>query len=199
MKTMTLHARLANREPGALDEFYAEYRGRILAVARRYGRNEWDADEILQDVAWIVHRKADTFNGDAAFSSWVYRVSQNAARMHIRKNKNNPTPMDQDHVDAALERSADGPAHARPDELAPALQMQQRMADAFRGMDPINQAVFERVEIENGDRRSVARELNLSTAAFKARLHRARVSLRDAAMGRPGLEGSRGERHAPRP
>lgn len=178
---MPLHQRIALREPGALTDFYNTHGDLVTAIAKRYGRSQWDAEEILQEVAWTVHRKASTFRGTSAFSSWVYRVAVNATHMHIRRGRRAPTPTE----DAALERAMDtgrGPsAPARPDEIAPARQLEERLADTFRSLTPLDRAIYQGIELDDNDRRELADQLGLSLDALKARLHRSRRTMRATA------------------
>jgi hypothetical protein len=60
--TAALITRIAERDPRAINEFYRLYRRRILAVALRVVGNEWDAEEVLQDVVWVVFRKVEGFS-----------------------------------------------------------------------------------------------------------------------------------------
>ena len=181
MSESSLHERIARREPGALADFYEEHGDLVTAIARRYGRSQWDAEEILQEVAWTVHRKASTFRGASAFSSWVYRVAVNATHMHIRRTRRAPTPTDAGALERALETSLGTPAPPRPDEIAPARQLEEDLVTTYRTLKPIDQAVYRGIELEDHDRHALAEQLGLSVDALKARLHRSRRTMRAAA------------------
>src|SRR4029078_2135090 len=60
------------------------YRSKISQLAFRYLRNKEDAEEITQDVLFKVYRKVDAFRGDAQLSSWIYRITFNAAMSRRR-------------------------------------------------------------------------------------------------------------------
>ena len=176
-----LHQRIARREPGALTEFYRTHGGLVTAVAKRYGRSQWDAEEILQDVAWTVHRKASTFRGTSAFSSWVYRVALNATRMHIRRARRAPTPLEDGALRRAMESGSSSPSPARPDEIAPARQLEKQLADTFRSLKPLDRAIYRGIDLDDDDRRELAGQLGLTLDALKSRLHRSRRAMRAAA------------------
>ena len=55
------------------------YRARIFQLAFRYLRNKEDAEEVTQDVLFKVYRNIGHFRGDSALSSWIYRITFNAA------------------------------------------------------------------------------------------------------------------------
>ena len=59
-------------------------RARIHQLAFRYIKNWEDAEEVTQDVLLKVYRKIDAFRGDAALSSWIYRITFNTAMSRLR-------------------------------------------------------------------------------------------------------------------
>ena len=67
------------------------YRGRIYQLAFHYLRNKEDAEEVTQDVLLKVYRKVDSFRGDSALSSWIYRITFNAAMSRLRTRGASPS------------------------------------------------------------------------------------------------------------
>ena len=176
-----LAARIAAGDATALNQFYREYRGRILAVARPMVRDEWDAEEVLQDVVWTVHRKIDSFRGDSDFWYWVRRITQNAARMLLRKRRRVPTPIEDKDIQARMDAEPTEVNTTRTESVTLARFAAIRMDEALRSQDPVNQQLFQMMDVEGRDKEEVARLLDLSIPALKARLHRVRKSLRKAA------------------
>jgi len=70
---------LRRREPMAAECLVTRYGERAYRLARRITGNGQDAEEVVQDAFWTVVRKIDTFRGESAFGSWLYRVVANAA------------------------------------------------------------------------------------------------------------------------
>src|SRR5258707_12858484 len=79
-----LLARLKSGDEQALTELADEYGTKIYQLAFRYLRNKEDAEEVTQDVLFKVYRKVGEFRGDAALSSWIYRITFNAAMSRLR-------------------------------------------------------------------------------------------------------------------
>src|SRR5213079_1464506 len=79
-----LLARLKSGDEGALADLADAYSSKIYQLAFRYLRNKEDAEEITQDVLFKVYRKVDAFRGDAQLSSWIYRITFNAAMSRLR-------------------------------------------------------------------------------------------------------------------
>lgn len=172
--------RLAERDATAVAEFYGRYRARVLATALQVVGNEWDAEEVLQDVCWTVFRKAHTFRAEGDFWPWVRRVTQNAARMLLRKRKRVPTPIEDSEVESFLNASTEICAPSRPEELAAQNVTLGRLTAALEGLDPTNQELFMSMEVDGVPKELVAEQLDLSVSAVKARLHRIRRALRGA-------------------
>jgi hypothetical protein len=76
---------LRRRDPTAAEHLVARYGGRAYRLAVRITRNAADAEEVVQDAFWSVIRKIDTFRGDAAFGSWLYRIVANTACQKLRR------------------------------------------------------------------------------------------------------------------
>src|SRR5258705_1808993 len=79
-----LLARLQSGDDRALADLSDAYSSKIYQLAFRYLRNKEDAEEITQDVLFKVYRKVDAFRGDAQLSSWIYRITFNAAMSRLR-------------------------------------------------------------------------------------------------------------------
>src|SRR5213076_962913 len=82
----------------AVTDLASTYGPRIHQLAFRYLKNWEDAEEVTQDVLLKVHRKIDAFRGDAALSSWIYRITFNAAMSRLRTARLN-RQSDAPHVD----------------------------------------------------------------------------------------------------
>jgi RNA polymerase sigma-70 factor (ECF subfamily) len=71
----------------SFEELINRYSNKVFSLATRLTRNTEDAEEVLQDVFVTVHRKIGSFEGKSSFSSWLYRVTVNAAFMKLRKRR----------------------------------------------------------------------------------------------------------------
>src|SRR5262245_2668302 len=79
-----LVGRMRARDGSAVADLASLYGPRIQQLAFRYLRNWEDAEEVAQDVLLKVYRKIDAFRGDAALSSWIYRITFNTAMSRLR-------------------------------------------------------------------------------------------------------------------
>src|SRR5574339_842390 len=82
-----LIGRMQAGDGSAVADLASTYGPRIHQLALRYVKNWEDAEEVTQDVLMKVHRKIDAFRGDAALSSWIYRITFNTAMSRLRNGK----------------------------------------------------------------------------------------------------------------
>jgi len=197
---------LRERAPTAAEALITAYGDRAYRVASRITGNEQDAEEAVQDAFWNVVRKIDTFRGDSAFGSWVYRIVSNAAYEKIRRRP-------RAFVDIALDEVLP-PFHEgrRADLISdwsagiddPAVQTELRsvLSSAVSELPAHYRAVMVLHDIEGLSMTEVADALAISVPTVKSRAHRARLSLRKRlsmfmALAGDSVEASAQERHVP--
>ena len=168
---------LKNREPEALFALYNAYRDRVTAVVRRFVRDEWDAEEVTQDVFWTVHRKIELFREDSALWSWMYRIAVNAAKMKIRRYSRIPTPVSDEALgDDAMWTYSGQP---RPDEELEFKILVTSVEAYLASATPTNRALYLQMDVDGRSKEEVASDLDLTVPAVKTRLHRMRSGIRD--------------------
>ena len=83
-RDLALLEALRRHESTAAERLLTTYGERAYRLAVGITGNEQDAEEVVQDALWSVVRKIDTFRGESAFGSWLYRVVANAAYQKLR-------------------------------------------------------------------------------------------------------------------
>jgi RNA polymerase sigma-70 factor (ECF subfamily) len=174
---------LRRREPMAAERLVSTYGERAYRLASRITRNGEDAQEVVQDAFWTVIRKIDTFRGDSAFGSWLYRIVANAAyqKLRGRQSRRQELSLDQvlplfDERGCFVEPVADWSQAAND----PAVQAELRMAlsAAIDELPATYRTVLVLRELEGRSNAEIAVTLGLSVAVVKTRTHRARLFLR---------------------
>lgn len=163
----------------AFEELLSRYSNKVFSLATRLTRNPEDAEEVLQDVFVTVHRKIAGFEGKSSFSSWLYRVTVNAAFMKLRKRRQDPAVALEDVVAQSHNVAAlNSPETAYVDSLSIRNEMLEALEAAIRKLPDDYRPVFVLRDVDGLTSREVGRILNLTVPAVKSRLHRSRLMLR---------------------
>ncbi len=177
---LTLVAKLRKGSIEALEELITRYEAKVFNLAMRFTRNQEDAEEVLQDVFSTLYRKASSFQGKSAFSSWLYRIVVNAAFMKLRKRKQDQTVSIEDLSPAVrqycIEKESNLPQ--RSDILSMNREMRDMLQGAINRLPGQYRAVFVLRDVDGLSNQEVGKILNLSIPAVKSRLHRSRLMLR---------------------
>lgn len=179
MDDQILVAKLKAQDPEALEFLYAEYRDRVHAVVRRFIRDECDAEEVVQDTFWTVHRKIHLFRQDSALWSWMYRIAVNAAKMRLRKYKRAPIPMDDEVLSAIHAEESMHTLDTRPDQQLIVKAMVKELQSFLDECDDVNRQLYVSMEMDGVSKEEIAEMLDLTVPAVKTRLHRMRAGLRE--------------------
>jgi RNA polymerase sigma-70 factor, ECF subfamily len=78
---------LRRREPTAAERLVVRYWDRAYRLAAQITRDGQDAEEVIQDALWAVVRKIDSFRGESAFGTWLFRIVANAAHQKLRSRQ----------------------------------------------------------------------------------------------------------------
>lgn len=167
-------------ETRAFDELVVRYQDKVYRLCFKILRHEEDAAEAVQDAFLSSYRGIGNFKAESTFSTWLYRIATNAALMKYRRRRDGHVSYEQSQStleDAEPMAIADWSTQPINDLLdAETREILSREVDRL----PANEReVFVLRDIMEQSNEDVARELGLTVAAVKSRLHRARVHLRD--------------------
>lgn len=161
----------------AFGELVERYETKVYSLGMKMLRNPEDAEDVLQDTFLRAYRGLKSFKGNSTFSTWIYRITANSALMRLRK-KQLPTVSieDADEREAPINIAdwAPGPVEQLLNE-----ETRQAMNEAIESLPPEFGQVFVLRDVEGLSNAEVAEILDLSVAAVKSRLHRARLKVRN--------------------
>jgi RNA polymerase sigma-70 factor (ECF subfamily) len=178
--------RLRRRDESALGELSIAYGAKIFQLAFRYVKNREDAEEVTQDVLMKVYQKIDAFRGDAALSSWIYRITFNTAMSRLRNTRAARLAEIADiPVGPANDELSGGPRRFEPvdwsalaDEQLLRQQMRDRLTEAVEELPSIYRTPVILRDLQGLSTEEASRRLNLKDQTLKSRLHRGRLMLR---------------------
>ena len=175
--------RLKAGDEQALEAIFNRYSAKLYNVAQRILGEVADAEEVIQDVFWTAFRKANSFRGTAQFSTWLFRLTINAALGKIRRSKKNK---EIEYEEYLPKFQKDGHHSVRPvvdwsdtlDEKYAERELQQLLNDALDQLKPVDKSAVVLSDMEGMSDKEIAVMLGLTVSAVKTRLHRARLFLR---------------------
>jgi RNA polymerase sigma-70 factor, ECF subfamily len=175
--------RLRRQEAGATESLVAAYGPRLYRLALRITGKSCDAEEVVQDALWAASRKIDTFRGAAAFGSWIFRITANAAYQKRRGRRVERNEVSWEDLGPSFDETGQ---HVQPGNdwsprlLDPVLQgeLQTVLRAAIDELTEEHRAAFLLHDIEGLSNPEIAEVLHVKLATVKSRVHRARLFLR---------------------
>ena len=169
--------RLAQQgDAAAFESIYRLHSGRVYALCLRMLRDPVEAEDLTQEAFMQVFRKIHTFRGEAAFSSWLHRLTANIVLMRLRRKKLSSTSLDQ------LLVSDDGDDRSYKEPGAPDLRMtglfnRSNLQRAVNQLPEGYKATFILYDMQGYEHKQIARILGCSVGTCKSQLHRARKGM----------------------
>ncbi len=148
----------------AFERFVRHFERRVKTVLYRLLDDERDIEETTQDTFIQAWRNLDRFRGDAAPFTWLYRIAVNEALQRRRRKHPPLVELEEEHTGTGTA----GPAH---DDRA-------SLVSAIRALPFEHRAALILRDLEGLSNEEVAVALEITVAAAKSRIHRARMAVR---------------------
>jgi RNA polymerase sigma-70 factor (ECF subfamily) len=161
----------------------SRYSSRIRQLAVRHLRSEEDADEVVQDVLLKVYQNIDAFRGDSALSSWIYRITFNAAMSRLRAARADRRDAELLPFEPAGGDGAKAPEIAdwssMGDDKVHRAELRRRLVKALAGLPRIYRFPVLLRDIHGMTTEEASLALDVKDETLKSRLHRGRLILRE--------------------
>jgi RNA polymerase sigma-70 factor, ECF subfamily len=176
--------RMQAGDSAAVAELASTYGPRIHQLAFRYMKNWEDAEEVAQDVLLKVYRKIDAFRGDAALSSWIYRITFNTAMSRLRTARASraaETRKQETTTGENRESQPQEPADwsALADDQVLRREMRQQLITALTHLPTVYRVPVILRDINGLSTEEASAILRVKPQTLKSRLHRGRLILRE--------------------
>ena len=136
------------------------------------GRPE-DAEEVAQDALLSAYRAYGRFRGDSKITTWLYRITVNAALMRLRKEKKERSLTRTGLEDVDIPDWSD-----TPDRFASNSELGDRLREGIEMLPEDFRAAVILRDVEGLSNAEAAAVLDITVSSFKSRLHRGRILLR---------------------
>jgi RNA polymerase sigma-70 factor, ECF subfamily len=163
-----------------LNEAFAKCLPRLQKAARKMLGNRCDSEDALQDALLLAYRKLHQFEGRASFSTWLHSIVRNTARAYYRNAKAHPTYSTDDDLFGKEGDTAENlfiDAKPNPEEGYACQERTELLRTAARNLPENYEAAIHQFYAKGVGEENAARNLGISTAALKGRLHRGRILL----------------------
>jgi RNA polymerase sigma-70 factor (ECF subfamily) len=180
---LELVRRIKAGDEEAFEQMVRRYHARVYSLSYGVLRNAEDAEEATQDSFWTLYRKLNTFDESKKFFSWFYRVALNQAYSKARRRPAPAVPLE-NTLPRFDERghfvASDFPDwSARVEDEVSAKELAARAGEYIAELPPAYRDVIWMADVEEIPPADIAETLEISIPAFKSRLHRARLHVRE--------------------
>lgn len=161
--------RAIDGDAAAFAELVRRHRDEWYTLALRLLGDPESAADATQDATIRAWRSIGGFRGEAAFSTWTYRIVVNSAWSLRRRAKR--------HVATSIDH-VDDPTHDPLEMHVDRLGLRDEISAALLGLSPANRAAVVLKDVYGWSHAEIAEGLGISVTAAKVRLHRGRTALR---------------------
>jgi RNA polymerase sigma-70 factor, ECF subfamily len=170
-----------NGDIAAFEQLVKRYDRKLLRIAQSVTHNREDSQDAVQEAFLKAYQNLAAFREDSQFSTWLIRITVNQSLMKLRKQRaTREASLDEDFQAEGniLPREVTDWA-PNPEQLYWASELRDILIKCLEELSPILRTVFVLRDIEGLTTDQTVEVLNVSEAAVKARLWRARLQLRE--------------------
>ena len=178
-----LIARAKEGDEAAFHEIFRTYRETVARIVHRVMGPSHEIEDVVQDVFIHVFRSIHSFRGDAKFTTWLYRLTANVTKMHLRKKRSRPRFAD---VPVPEGRTDSKPVE-QPDDVA---ERNERIDALYRLVDRLSEkkrTVLVLHDFEGLPAKEIAEIVEAPVLTVRTRLFYARKELYAALTEEPSL------------
>jgi len=174
-----------NGDVSAFEQLVKRYDRKLLRIAEHITHNREDSQDAVQEAFLKAFQYLGDFREDAQFSTWLFRITVNQALMKLRKRRTiKEVSLDEDfQADGDMLPLEVTDWAPNPEELYRASELRDILIKTLKELRPILRTVFVLRDIEGLSIDQTAKVLDLSPAAVKAWISRARLQLRELLSG----------------
>ena len=164
-----LVARCRAGDGDAFELLYREHAPRIYSLACRMTGSPQEGEDLLQEIFLLVHRKLDSFRGEAALGTWVYRLALHHCLDFVRSRRARMSAV----TDGFAEDGRNEPTAPRESPVA-RLDLER----AIRQLPDGYRAAFVLHDVEGLDHKHIGELLGISEGTSRSQVFKARMKLR---------------------
>ena len=161
----------------AFEQLYRDHAGRLYSLVFRMAGSRDEAEDLLQEVFLLAHRKVASYRGESTLGTWLYRLAVNHCLDFLRSRQARMAKS----TDSLDDEGASEPAASLP--AIPAAITQIDLERAIARLPDGCRAAFLLHDVEGFEHNEVAGMLGISEGTSKSQVHKARLKLRGMLCG----------------
>jgi RNA polymerase sigma-70 factor (ECF subfamily) len=157
----------------------------VYNFAYRLTGNYDDANDIAQEAFVRAYNAIHTFRGDAAFSTWIFRITTNVYLDEKKKRKSHPQVSLDDYIEteeSSIGRQVEDPSPS-PEELLTDKERSAFITKAIHSLPDFQRTMVVLYHVEHKSYEEIAEVMDLPIGTVKSRLNRARLALKEKLSG----------------
>jgi RNA polymerase sigma-70 factor (ECF subfamily) len=160
----------------AFGQLVLKYKDRLFNGMVQILRSEAEAEDVVQDAFLLAFTKLETFKGNSAFFTWLYRIAYNVAVTRIRRRKPTVSLSGKSENSGPMDFADTGPA---PGDRIEQQEKVYQLNKALERLSTEHRAILVLREMDDLDYDAISEILDLPIGTVRSRLHRARNHLRE--------------------
>lgn len=172
-----LIARIVNGDTDAFSQIVKAYENQVYNLCLRMCGNRDEAQDLAQEAFVKAWRGLRFYKHEAAFSTWLYRLTSNVCIDYLRRQKRRAVVSLTVDDEEAVQLDVQDPAPT-PEEQALDEQTRQSVAEAMKKLDEEFRMVLTLRVVQERSYEEIAQIMDLKVGTVKSRLARAREKLR---------------------
>jgi RNA polymerase sigma-70 factor, ECF subfamily len=174
---LSLIQRAQRGEDRAFATLFQFHKRTVLSVCLRMTGNMADAEDLTQETFLRMFRSINSFRGDSAFSTWLYRIAVNTVLMNLRRRKKALVSLDEpvSTGDSPSRKRDQGKTDPSLNGAIDRIALRRAAARLPAGCGQ----VFHLFEVEGYQHHEIAQRLRCSIGNSKSQLHKARLKMRN--------------------
>lgn len=169
-------------DAAAFEVLYHAHKRRVYSLCLRMVGEATEAEDLTQEAFLQMFRKIGTFRGEAAFSTWLHRLTVNLVLMRLRKKSLWTASLDDSGSDSEDTRP---PEVGSDDSTLVGSVDRLTLEKAIESLPPGYRIVFQLHDVEGYEHREIAGMIGCSVGNSKSQLHKARMRLRELLQWKP--------------
>jgi RNA polymerase sigma-70 factor, ECF subfamily len=169
---LDLAERCRRGDLGAFEELYRAHSRRLYGVTLRMLGNPADAEDMLQEIFLAAHRKLESFRGESALGTWLYRLAVNLCLDYLRSRTGRAIQM----TDALDDEPGlpDSGSRGLAERTVTKMDLERALAQLPEGC----RTAFVLHDVQGLEHREVGEVMGIAEGTSKSQVHKARMRLR---------------------